>query len=241
MRVTNPDGFAVTDLWLSPSTPAPTVAVTPPQVRSWSATSRRVEVAATTSAAVLGVNESFNQGWTGSLDGNELEPVVLDGWRQGFVLPAGTAGVVELRYGPQTAFAVALWGGLVAVALLLLVALGLVVGRVGRLGHGVVTDSDSAHEPRVARVPSGPRAWVPELLVLAVMAVVSLPLAVGALVGGSTRRRDVLQVVAGCGAMLVLAAALALSTSSVVVPPVGSDVVAALAVGIVCGRVLARQ
>ena len=71
------------------------------------------------------------------------------------------------------------------------------------------------------------------------LAVVSLPLAVGALVGRLTRDRDVLLVSAACTGVLAVAALIALWGSSVV-PPGGSDVLAALVVGLVCGRVLAR-
>ena len=72
------------------------------------------------------------------------------------------------------------------------------------------------------------------------LGLVSLPLAVGTLVGWATRDRSDLRVAAACMGALVFAGVIALSTSAVVVPPVGSDVVVALAVGAVCGRVLAR-
>ena len=54
-----------------------------------------------------------------------------------------------------------------------------------------------------------------------------------------TRDRDALQVSVACTGALVAAALVALGGSSVV-PPLGSDVLAALAVGVVCGRVLVR-
>jgi len=41
---------------------------------------------------------------------------VLDGWQQGFVVPAGTGGVIELSYAPTTTYHV----GLVVSAILLL-------------------------------------------------------------------------------------------------------------------------
>jgi hypothetical protein len=63
---------------------------------------------------------------------------------------------------------------------------------------------------------------------------------VGALIGWRTRDRDDQRVAAACVGALAFAAVIAVSASAVVVPPVVSDVVVALAVGVVCGRVLAR-
>ena len=84
------------------------------------------------SESVVGVAESANAGWTATVDGTELRSVVLDGWRQGFVLPAGTEGVVAMDYAPQTPFRLALVAGLAVVGLLLLLALGLIVMGIGR-------------------------------------------------------------------------------------------------------------
>ena len=83
------------------------------------------------------------------------------------------------------------------------------------------------------------RAWT-QIPAVVVLALVSLPLAVGALIGWLTRDRADLRVAAACVGALAFAGVIAVSASAVVVPPVGSDVVVALAVGAVCGRVLAR-
>jgi arabinofuranan 3-O-arabinosyltransferase len=69
-------------------------------VEDWGATSRRVYVDAA-SASILVVHENFNEGWTARVDGRSLEPIRVDGWQQGFVVPAGIAGVVDLSYSPQ--------------------------------------------------------------------------------------------------------------------------------------------
>ncbi len=72
-------------------------------VDTWKPTRRQVDIAAG-SDGLLVVNEIFNDGWTASLDGQALEPIRIDGWRQGFVVPAGPAGTVSLTFGPDRAF-----------------------------------------------------------------------------------------------------------------------------------------
>nr|WP_238580794.1 alpha-(1->3)-arabinofuranosyltransferase [Streptomonospora alba] len=58
----------------------------------------------------LVVNENFNEGWEASVEGRDapLEPVRLDGWKQAWRLPGGTAGQVTLRYTPDGAYHAAL-------------------------------------------------------------------------------------------------------------------------------------
>jgi arabinofuranan 3-O-arabinosyltransferase len=69
------------------------------------------------------VNENFNPGWQAVLNGQPLQPVRIDGWKQAWVLPAGTAGVVTLTYPPESVYRDAVLGGLVALALVILAAL----------------------------------------------------------------------------------------------------------------------
>jgi arabinofuranan 3-O-arabinosyltransferase len=49
-------------------------------------------------ASYLAVRENFNRGWSASLNGHKLTPVKLDGWQQGFILPAGQGGVAVLTF-----------------------------------------------------------------------------------------------------------------------------------------------
>ncbi|GAB2849145.1 alpha-(1-_3)-arabinofuranosyltransferase [Actinocorallia aurea] len=99
----------------SPAAPAPTAAAT----TRWEASSRTAEVK-TTTGGYLTVPENYNAGWTAALDGVTLRPVVLEGWRQAWELPAGSSGTVELTYGPDRAYRLSLLAGL---GLVLLVAL----------------------------------------------------------------------------------------------------------------------
>jgi arabinofuranan 3-O-arabinosyltransferase len=99
--------------------PGPATAVT---VRSW-APARRVLAVAAPGRSYLVVNENFNAGWRARLDGRTLPAVRLDGWKQAWLLPAGTAGTVTLTYRPDALYRDALRGGLGSLALVVLVAL----------------------------------------------------------------------------------------------------------------------
>jgi arabinofuranan 3-O-arabinosyltransferase len=233
ITVRNAAGFAVKDLLLlpdaRPSVTEPGRAV----VEDWSATERKVGVSVVTEA-VLGVNESFNTGWSASIDGRQLEPVVLDGWRQGFVVPSGTVGVADLVYEPQQAFRAALVGGVIVAAGLMLLALFLLLARPGR-SSGTLPAPLSA-----ASLEHRPAAWT-ALLAVAALALVSLPLAAGAAAGRlvATGRVGLIGLAATLASMI--AAVVAVSQMAVVVPPTGADVLVAIAVGAVCGRVLLRE
>src|SRR5690606_8999279 len=48
-----------------------------------------------------------------------LTPLVVDGWQQGFVVPAGAAGTVEATFGPDGAYRAGLGAGFLALLALL--------------------------------------------------------------------------------------------------------------------------
>ncbi|HST46251.1 alpha-(1-_3)-arabinofuranosyltransferase domain-containing protein [Jatrophihabitans sp.] len=79
----------------------------------WHPTRRTVRVS-TSAAALLVIRENANAGWQASLDGRRLKAVRLDGWQQGFELPAAANGVVRLHYAPQAGFQAGLVLGLLA-------------------------------------------------------------------------------------------------------------------------------
>jgi arabinofuranan 3-O-arabinosyltransferase len=75
-------------------------------------------------ASYLVVNENFNAGWQAATAGGALlRPVRLDGWKQAWLLPAGTTGLVTLTYRPAGVYRVAVFGGLAALAVIFLLAL----------------------------------------------------------------------------------------------------------------------
>ena len=121
-------------------------------VTSWTPSARTLRVAAAT-RSYLEVNENFNAGWRAVLGGRQLQPVRLDGWKQAWVLPAGTAGVVKLTYQPESLYRDAVIGGLAALALVMIVALALALRRRGRRPLAWPAD------PVADQLATGPRRW----------------------------------------------------------------------------------
>ena len=128
-RVVEPatDAFSVQDVVLNgigaSGLPSATSASAPVAVGvvSWTSTSRVLRVSAAT-ASYLVVNENFNAGWRAVIDGRPLRAVRLDGWKQAWLLPAGTSGLVRLTYQPERLFRIAVSGGLAALAVVIFVA-----------------------------------------------------------------------------------------------------------------------
>ncbi|WP_051684036.1 alpha-(1-_3)-arabinofuranosyltransferase family protein [Blastococcus sp. URHD0036] len=91
---------------------------TPAEPSRWDAEHRVVEVAEREEPTLLVIPENPNLGWTAQLDGQELEKVTVDGWQQGYVLPAGPAGTVRLDYPPGAEYRQTLAVGAGAVVVL---------------------------------------------------------------------------------------------------------------------------
>ncbi|NYH51668.1 arabinofuranan 3-O-arabinosyltransferase [Nocardiopsis arvandica] len=75
--------------------------------------------------SLLVVNENFNEGWEARLEGTDgpLEPLRLEGWKQAWVLPEGSAGTVTLTYAPDAVYHRALAVGAGLAVLLVVLAL----------------------------------------------------------------------------------------------------------------------
>ena len=106
---------------------------TAPEVRTrrWDPTHRVVRLGPGP-ASVLALGEGFNRGWSARLGGRQLRPVRLDGWRQGWLVPAGRGGTVEARYTPDRAYRAALGLGAMGLVLLAVLASGRVLRGRGR-------------------------------------------------------------------------------------------------------------
>ncbi|MDN4163123.1 alpha-(1-_3)-arabinofuranosyltransferase domain-containing protein [Nocardioides abyssi] len=99
---------------------APSPATTEGGAGTGSPVTRSLQPAPGDTLVVL--RENANAGWVATQDGEALEPVVVDGWQQGFRL-AGD-GPVEVRFAPDRTYRLGLLGGAVAlVGLLVVVAL----------------------------------------------------------------------------------------------------------------------
>ncbi|MEC3980075.1 alpha-(1-_3)-arabinofuranosyltransferase domain-containing protein [Amycolatopsis sp. H20-H5] len=130
--------LAITDLSLSTASPPPPTVNRAVTVLNWAAQHREVRIAAGGST-YLAVHQVYDAGWTASLNGTALTPVQLDGWQQGFVVPAGTGGVITLSFPAGTAYAIALAGsgvGVLALAVCAVLPTRPVRRRTGKAGAG---------------------------------------------------------------------------------------------------------
>lgn len=103
------------------------------RVLNWGQVSRQVAITSGP-ATYLEVHQNFSASWTATLDGKTLTPIRLDGWQQGYLVPAGRGGTVQLSFGPERTYLLGLAVGALGVILLLLIAFG-VIGK--RRGVGV--------------------------------------------------------------------------------------------------------
>ncbi|MEV0220573.1 alpha-(1-_3)-arabinofuranosyltransferase family protein [Streptomyces sp. NPDC050704] len=107
--------LAVTDVTLTRGTvTTPTAVDRELGIRDWLGDRREVTVGSG-AASYLTTYENFNDGWKATLNGRELNPVRLDGWQQGWRVPAGEGGTVKLSYEPSVLYEAGLIGGGVAV------------------------------------------------------------------------------------------------------------------------------
>ena len=115
------DAFSVQSVVVSTAALPKATAPVAADVVAWSASSRQLRVSAAAESYLV-INENYNAGWQAKYDGAVLRPVQLDGWKQAWVLPAGTNGLVTLTYLPQTLYRDAIAGGLAGLALIALLA-----------------------------------------------------------------------------------------------------------------------
>ena len=102
----------------------PTAPTTPVAVSVWEPDRREISVTRSPVTRVLVVPESINPGWVArSADGAALTPVIVNGWQQGWVVPAGEQGTVTVRFPSNSAYRTGLTTGLCLLPLLLLMAL----------------------------------------------------------------------------------------------------------------------
>jgi arabinofuranan 3-O-arabinosyltransferase len=78
---------------------------------SWGVAHRTVRVGARSEPAVLVVHENANAGWRATLSDTRLQHVTVDGWQQGYVVPAGASGTVRLDFTPDHLYRAALLVG----------------------------------------------------------------------------------------------------------------------------------
>ncbi|MGN6332697.1 MAG: alpha-(1-_3)-arabinofuranosyltransferase domain-containing protein [Motilibacteraceae bacterium] len=119
--------------WAATAGEAPAVS---PMVLDWGSEHRTVQVPAADVARVLTVHENANDGWRASLHGRVLPRLRVDGWQQGWLVPAGAGGTLTLSYAPATPYRAGLLGGLVLVLCLIALAAVPARGRATRPAAG---------------------------------------------------------------------------------------------------------
>ena len=180
---------------------ATAASVTPASTGAWGPARREVRLPDATTSRVLVVPESINHGWVARAGaGTRLAPVAVNGWQQGWVVPAGTSGTITLTFASNSLYRLGLAGGLA-----LLPLLALMTWWPQRLRPG----------DREAR-PWSPGPWSAAAM-LAAGAVIAGAVGVavfGAVLGlrwvlrDRPRRRDVLTVGLSAGGLIVAGAAL---------------------------------
>jgi arabinofuranan 3-O-arabinosyltransferase len=103
--------------------PAGTPPPTPAATGAWGPSRREVRAPASATSRVLVIPESINPGWVARTStGVRLTPVAVNGWQQGFVLPAGSPGTITLTYASNSLFRAGLAVSLSLLPLLALLA-----------------------------------------------------------------------------------------------------------------------
>lgn len=108
------------------STPAAAEAAQPVRVaswRGWGPDRREIAAGPSNTSRILVIPESINPGWvarTGS--GARLTPIAVNGWQQGWLVPAGDPGVITLSFASNSLYRAGLAVGLALLPVLALLA-----------------------------------------------------------------------------------------------------------------------
>jgi len=94
----------------------------PVTVRHWAEDHREVQVHADRQSLLV-VDENFNGGWQAKSGSTVLRAVRVDGWKQAWLVPAGTDGTIRLVYRPDRIYRAAVFTGLGLLPLMLAGAL----------------------------------------------------------------------------------------------------------------------
>ncbi len=180
---------------IEPTSSAPAAVST----SAWTADHREITTPNKDTDQLLVVPESNNAGWKATApDGSELKAVTVDGWQQGWIVPAGVTAIA-LDFPTDTWYRLGIFGGL-----LLLIPLTFFAFRRSRVPEGA--------GPRPWRSPSA--GWIALLGAAAIIAgiagvVTTAVIALGAVVIGRRYGTGIaaraLSATAGVGTLLAMA------------------------------------
>ncbi|CDQ42439.1 alpha-(1-_3)-arabinofuranosyltransferase [Mycolicibacterium neoaurum] len=98
--------------------------VVPVDIETWSADHREVQVPPADRDRIIVVPESRNPGWVAHTeDGTALRAITVNGWQQGWIVPAGAQGTVNMTFPSNLTYRIGLFGGLALLPILALLAL----------------------------------------------------------------------------------------------------------------------
>ncbi|MGA3538539.1 alpha-(1-_3)-arabinofuranosyltransferase family protein [Micromonosporaceae bacterium DT194] len=140
--VSEPTRLALIPRGNSDGTVADAAAERPVEVRQWQNARRLLTLQPSTADQIVVLRENVNEGWEAIADGVTLTPLTIDGWQQGWLVPAGVTEL-ELRFAPNNAYVTALAGGAV-----LLGGTGLLAMVPGRAKAGAMAVSVPARRRR---------------------------------------------------------------------------------------------
>ena len=118
--------FVVDGARLSTPTSAeiPTASPVRADTGAWGPGRREVRAPASPTSRVLVIPESINPGWVARTSaGARLTPVAVNGWQQGWIVPAGDAGTITLTFASNSLYRAGLAVGLALLPLLAALAL----------------------------------------------------------------------------------------------------------------------
>jgi arabinofuranan 3-O-arabinosyltransferase len=96
----------------------------PAATGAWGPDRREVRAPESATTRVLVIPESINPGWAARTStGTRLTPVAVNGWQQGWVVPAGNPGTITLTFASNSVYRAGLAVGLALLPLLALLAL----------------------------------------------------------------------------------------------------------------------
>ncbi|WP_347176761.1 alpha-(1-_3)-arabinofuranosyltransferase [Parafrankia sp. EAN1pec] len=187
------------------------------RIGEWGAERRTIEIGAG-ARSFVSVRENANASWTATLDGKPLTAVRLDGWAQGWIVPAGAAGTIVIENLPGQEYRRNLIIGLALVVLLIVLAAVPGRHRLRRRSDpdGYPLGLEPGRVPLIGLLTRVPGAWAGMALATAAVFLIAgwLALAVPVLVLVGRRFPVVLGVLAVAG-MVGSGIAVAVSPDSI--------------------------